>query len=122
MPQFRATILSAALATCLAGAVAVPTAVNAQAWRHAWTPHKAAVIRNQINHLATDINRARTRRTISVQESRGLHQALRSLRYQFRTYNRDGLNAREVRYLQNRANRIRMRLRLERFDWDRRRW
>ena len=96
---------------------------EAQRWQsHARTPQRTAMVRQQIYGLAMDINRAQRRGTISRREAQGLHRAVRNLRSQFRMYNRDGLSAREVHYLEYRANRVRARLRLERFDWNDRRW
>jgi hypothetical protein len=87
-----------------------------------WTPQRAAMIRNQINGLTNDISRADRRNTISNREARGLHRSVQTLQSQFRNYNRNGLTRREVQDLQTRANNIRVSLRMERFDWDNRRW
>lgn len=116
--------LSASLLAAASVAVgSIPTEAAAQHARAGvWPPQRAASIRNQIDNLANDINRADQRNIISNREARGLRESLRSLRTQFRSYNRNGLTTREVQYLQTRANNIRMRLRMERFDWNNHRW
>ena len=115
--------LAAALTLSTAGLSLSSSPAEAQRWQsHARTPQRTAMVRQQIYGLAMDINRAQRRGTISRREAQGLHRAVRNLRSQFRMYNRDGLSAREVHYLEYRANRVRARLRLERFDWNDRRW
>ncbi len=107
----------------VAGGLALPSQASAQhRMEQTWTPQRAAMIRNQINGLTNDISRADRRNTISNREARGLHRSVQTLQSQFRNYNRNGLTRREVQDLQTRANNIRVSLRMERFDWDNRRW
>lgn len=122
MKHFTTLTASLLAAATVAGGLALPSQASAQRrMEQTWTPERAAMIRNQINGLANDINRADRRNTISNREARGLHRSVQTLRSQFRNYNRNGLTRREVQYLQTRANNIRVRLRMERFDWDNRR-
>jgi len=101
-----------AIAAVLAAALAVP----AQA---AWTPVRADVIRDGINSLSGDIDRADNNDTISEREAADLRGRVRGLRDQFQRMNRNGLTRGEVNTLQQRTNYIRSRLRMERVDWDR---
>ena len=113
----------AAFALAMAAAVlAVPAA--AHPGRHAhphrgWTPIRADIVRDGINALDADIDRADNNDTISEREAADLRTRLRSLRDQFHHMNGNGLTRAEVRALQDRTNYIRSRLRLEKLDWDR---
>jgi len=86
------------------------------------TPARAQAIRNQIDELQRRIDRNDWRGRISDREARGLRKDVARLQNQFRDYNRNGLSNREMNTLQNRINNIRTRLRIERNDWDNRRW
>jgi hypothetical protein len=83
-----------------------------------WTPIRADIVRDGINNLAADINRADNNDTISEREAADLRSRLRSLRDQFQRLNRNGLTRGEVTALENRTNHIRSRLNMERVDWD----
>lgn len=89
--------------------------------RHA-TPGRAEAIRNQLDQLQRRIERNDNRDRISEREAAGLRRDIWSVREQFRRFNRDGLNNREFRALQNRIDNIRGRLHVERNDRDGRRW
>lgn len=95
-------------------------------WGHHQTPARAEAIRNQIAMLEQRVNRSDNRDRISEREAWGLRREVRDIREQFRMFNRDGLNDREFRILQNRIDRARDRLHFERTDgngWrDGRRW
>ena len=86
----------------------------------AWTPVRAENVREAINALDADIDRADNNDTISEREARDLRSRLGALRSQFQRLNSNGLTRNEVRTLQSRTNYIRTRLRMERVDWDRR--
>jgi hypothetical protein len=124
MKKITALTASALMAVTAVGATAIPTAASAQVTLRIgapgfWTPERTNAIRNQIWQLDRAIERAEQRRTISRQEARSLNRDVRALRNQYQIYSRNGLNFQEVRYLQDRVNRIRTRLRMERLDWDR---
>lgn len=91
-------------------------------WGHHQTPARAEAIRNQIAMLEQRINRNDNRDRISDREAWGLRREVRDIREQFRVFNRDGLNDREFRVLQNRIDRAKDRLHIERNDGDGRRW
>jgi len=91
-------------------------------WGHHQTPARAEAIRNQIAMLEQRVNRNDNRDRISEREAWGLRREVRDIREQFRMFNRDGLNDREFRILQNRIDRARDRLMVERHDRDGRRW
>jgi len=95
-------------------------------WGNHQTPARAEAIRNQIAMLEQRVNRNDMRDRISDREAWGLRREVRDIRDQFRMFNRDGLNDREFRILQNRIDRAKDRLHFERNDgngWrDGRRW
>lgn len=91
-------------------------------WGHHQTPARAEAIRNQLAQLEMRVNRNDNRDRISEREAWGLRREIRDIREQFRVFNRDGLNNREFRVLQNRIDRAKDRLRFERTDRDGRRW
>ena len=82
------------------------------------TPGRAEAIRAQLDDLQRRIERNDRRDHVSGREAAGLRHDLRSVREQFGRFNRDGLNDREVRGLQNRIDNIRSRLHMERADWN----
>lgn len=84
-----------------------------------WTPVRADIVRDGINALDADIDRADSNDTISEREAADLRRRLGSLRNEFQRMNRNGLTRGEVQALQSRTNYIRDRLRLEKVDWDR---
>lgn len=85
----------------------------------AWTPARADMVRDDINALDADIDRADNNDTISEREAADLRQRVKGLRDQFQRMNANGLTRQEVRKLESRTNYIRSRLRMERVDWDR---
>jgi hypothetical protein len=124
MKKMTALAASALMAATALGAVAMPTAASAQVTIRFgapgyWTPERSNAIRQQIWRLDRQVERATQNRTLSRREAMNLRRDVASLRNQYQIYNRNGLNFQEVRYLQDRVNRIRTRLRLERADWDR---
>jgi Spy/CpxP family protein refolding chaperone len=116
-------ILAAPLALAAATATLAGTAEARPAYGHGWqlTPARNAEIRQDINQLNNQIDRAAARRTISRREATGLHRQARNVQRLYRGYQRNGLNRAEVRYLQDRVNQVRVALRMERRDWDNRR-
>ena len=113
-----AAVLLAALAAASIPATAHPGR-HAHAHPHGgWTPIRADIVRDGINALDADIDRADNNDTISEREAADLRARLRSLRDQFHRMNANGLTRPEVRALQDRTNYIRSRLRMEKVDWD----
>jgi hypothetical protein len=102
-----------------AAALVLSTAAAAQ---QGWTPGRSNAIRNQIEELDRRIDRSDNRNRISEREAAGLRRDVRNLRFQFRDFNRNGLSRGEWNTLQRRIDGIRVRLRIERRDWDNRRW
>jgi predicted RNase H-like nuclease (RuvC/YqgF family) len=90
--------------------------------RNGYNNGNANAIRSQIEQLQYRISRNDGRDRISDREAAGLRRAVYELQQQFRSYNRDGLNQREARYLQDRINQVRSRLQHERQDNNGRRW
>lgn len=87
-----------------------------------FTPARANAIRNEIAQLQNRVNRNDWRGRISEREARALRNDVQRLSYNFRQYNRDGLNNWEMRNLQQQINSVRARLQVERHDRDNRRW
>ena len=121
--------LTKIIAPALAAVAVLGTAGAASAqpypsrdWGHHQTPARAQTIRNQIAMLEQRINRNDNRDRISAREAWGLRREVRDIREQFRVFNRDGLNDREFRILQNRIDRVKDRLHVERNDRDGHRW
>lgn len=104
-------IIPALLASMAVGAVSA----------EARTPARAEAIRNQIAQLDRAVDRSDERDRISEREAAGIRRDIRDLRWQFRNYNRDGLNNREMSLLESRIHSIRARLHMERRDRDDRR-
>lgn len=88
-------------------------------WR--MTQSRNADIRQDINRLRQDIDRAWARRTISRSEATRLRSAAQDIQRLYARYARNGLTWAEVNALESRVNRIRIALRMERRDWDGRR-
>lgn len=82
----------------------------------------ANAIARQIQQLQYRVERNDGRDRISEREAAGLRRSINDLNRQFRDYNRNGLNQRETRILQDRIAQIRSRLQYERRDNDGRRW
>lgn len=85
------------------------------------TPARAEAIRTQIAQLDRAVDRSDGRDRISEREAAGIRRDVRDLRWQFRNYNRNGLNNREMHALESRIRSIRARLHMERRDRDGRR-
>jgi hypothetical protein len=124
MKKLTALATSALMAATALGAAAIPTAASAQVTIRFgapgyWTPERTNAIRQQIWNLERDIDRATRNGRLSRGEARSLRNNVRSLRNQYQVFSRNGLSFQEVRVLQDRVNRIRTRLRMERLDWDR---
>ena len=85
------------------------------------THARNAAIRQEINQLGNQIDRAAARRTISRREATGLRQQARNVQRLYASYQRGGLTRAEVQTLQARVNQVRAALRMERLDWDNRR-
>ena len=77
------------------------------------TPYRADQIRNEIAKLERDVNRNDNRDHISEREASGLRNDVRSLKNQFRDFNRNGLSDWEYRRLNERIENIRHRLHRE---------
>lgn len=103
----------------VAAAMAFSSVAQAQS---GWTPGRSNAIRNQIDELQRRVERNDNRNRISEREAAGLRRDVTDLRYQFRDYNRNGLSRMEWNRLQSRIDSIRVRLRIERSDWNNRRW
>lgn len=106
------------IALVLAGA-AVASSAAAQSWR--LQPRVQREIQNDINQLDAQISRATERRVISRKDATSLRRDAANLQRTFNRYSRDGLDRREVADLESQVNRLRVRLRLERRQWDDRR-
>jgi Spy/CpxP family protein refolding chaperone len=123
MRKLTRIIVPAVLATAALGSAG---AASAQPYGdHHWgqhTPARANAIREQIQDLQRRVDRNDFRGRISDREAAGLRQDVRRLQEQFRMFNRNGLDNREMRVLENRIQNIRDRLKFERHDRDGRRW
>lgn len=126
--KFTKIIAPALIATLGLGA-AIPVA-QAQAYgRHDDRRHDAGRptpvrndnIRNEINGLNRDIDRAAARRTISSREAASLKRDAAQVQRLYGQYARNGLTRAETSTLRNRIDRIQVALRAERRDRDNRR-
>lgn len=115
---FAAPIAVAAAALSLSAPAQAQNYGNRDGWR--MTPARNAEIRQDINSLRKAIDRAAARRTISPREADRLRTDARQVQRLYASYARDGLSRREVQALQSRVNNVRVSLRMERRDWDRR--
>jgi hypothetical protein len=114
-PVMRKFLISIAIIT--SSVAAVPA--SAQMWR--LQPSVQREIRSDINQLNSRINRAAQRGTISRREAMGLRRDALQLQRDYNRSVRNGLSRAEVARLETGVNRIQLRLRLERRDWDGRR-
>ena len=123
MRKLTKIIVPALLAAGVLGGAGAASAqpYGGNAWGH-HTPARANAIRAQIDDLQRRVDRNDFRGRISDREASGLRQDVRRLQNQFRFFNRDGLDNREMRVLENRVQNIRSRLQFERHDRDGRRW
>jgi hypothetical protein len=112
----RKFLIPALMAATAATAAAPATA---QMWR--LQPTVRSQIQSDINQLDRQIARAAARRAISQREATGLRRQALNLRRTYYRYGRNGLSRLEVAELERQVNRLRLRLRLERRDWDGRR-
>lgn len=106
------------IALVLTGAALLSPA-SAQSWR--LQPRVQREIQNDINQLDAQISRAAERRVISRKDAASLRRDTVNLQRTFHRYSRDGLDRREVAALESQVNRLRVRVRLERRQWDDRR-
>jgi len=104
-------IVASALAASLALGVAAPA--SAAVWN-------AGQLRQEINQLDRQIDRAEARRTISQREARQLDRQVDRLEDAFRAYARGGFTRYELASLNNGIDRVKSQLRAERRDFDRR--
>ena len=104
--------LAPALMAALALGIATPS--FAHPMRGDRDSGRTEEVRNQIDDLARTVNRNDNHDRISEREARGLREDVRSLRMQFRAFNRDGLSNWEYRRLEQRIEVIRHRLHGER--------
>lgn len=86
------------------------------------TPGRANAIRVQIDQLQRTVARNDWRGRISDREAAGIRRDIRQLQWQFRDFNRNGLNQREMTILEQRIRAVRAELRMERRDRDHHRW
>lgn len=107
------------ISIAMASATMAAMPASAQAWRV--QPGVQREIQSDINQLQNQIQRAQLRHTISQREAAGLRRDATRLQRTYNDYLRGGLNRAEVSALQTQVNRIHVRLRLERRDWDGRR-
>lgn len=111
----RKLIISAVIA---ASAIAAAPA-TAQNWRLSQSVHRQ--IQGDINQLENRINRSAQRGVISRREANTLRRDALNVQRIYNRYSRNGLDRREVADLELRVNRLHVRLRHERRDWDGRR-
>jgi predicted RNase H-like nuclease (RuvC/YqgF family) len=111
----RSFVLTLAVASAAFGSVPA----SAQTWH--LQPRIQTQIRADINQLQNQIQRAAQRRTISQREAVTLRRQSVDLRQLLARFSRNGLSRPEVTALEQRINRVRQNLRLERRDWDGRR-
>lgn len=84
-------------------------------WR--WTPALANAIRTDVQDLKNQIDRAYYRHRIGRNDAVQLRREALDIQRHSVWARRDGLSRDEVRILQDRVNRVRDQLRLERRDW-----
>jgi hypothetical protein len=124
MKKLTGIAAAALMAAAVGGGLAVPTAANAQVTLHFgspgyWNHDRTNSIHRQIWQLERAVDRAERRGTINRWEARRLQRAVNRIKHQYYRYARNGLTYREVRYLSQRVNDVRYRLRMDRLDWDR---
>lgn len=93
-------------------------------YRHAATQHTSAsntAIARTISEVSRDIDRAAARRTISAREASALRKDASQLQKLHAQYARNGLTRTELRTLENRVDRLRLALRADMRDSNRRR-
>jgi Spy/CpxP family protein refolding chaperone len=123
----RKLLISAAMATATI-ATAVPTAAMAQPGygRPGYGWHRGGPTRAQVNDLIRDLNRAEQRIErapgISRREAVSLRREAASIRFQLNRAARNGIGQREFNSLRAQVNRLQMRVRMERRDFDNRRY
>ncbi|MCH7628344.1 MAG: hypothetical protein IH997_06460 [Proteobacteria bacterium] len=85
------------------------------------TPARNADIRQDINGLRWQIDKAQRNRAISGREAEGLRREARDIQRQYASFARGGLDRGEYRMLERRVADLRAHLRMERWDRDGRR-
>jgi len=116
-------ILAPAIAATLAiGAVAPATAAewhrDTRSEASRYTPARNTSIRYEISDLRQDIARAAARRMISQREAIGLQRDVAGIQRLHTLYARNGLTRSELRILENKVERVKAELRMERYDRD----
>lgn len=97
-------------------------------WHHGpgdggWmNPQRNDAIRRDIDGLSMAIDRSQQNRTISYREANGLRRDVYGIQRAYRIAARNGLSRQDVHDLARRVNVVRMKLHMERADWDRDRW
>lgn len=118
----RKLLISAAMATATIAA-AVPTVAMAQPG-YGW--HRGGPTRAQVADLIRDLSRAEQRINrapgISRREAASLRREAASIRFQLNRAARNGIGQREFNVLRAQVNRLQMRVRMERRDFDNRRY
>lgn len=109
------------LSALIAGSALAAAPASAQGFRAGYQG-VAREIQSDINQLDNQITRATQRRTISLREAGSLRGQTMQLQRLFNQFSRGGLDRREVATLTSQVNAVRAHLRLERRDWDRRRY
>lgn len=122
MNKLSALAAASLMATALAAGMTAPAQAQD---RYGWgSPQfydagRGNHIREQIWELDSDLDQADRRGAISDSDVYSLRREVRALRNWYEMSARNGLSYQEVRYLQDRVNRIRYKLRLEGYRWDR---
>ncbi len=117
-------VLAALLPAAILSAAAP---ASAQGWRGhnndaaRYTPARNADIRQDIDGLRWQIDKAQSHRAISSREADGLRRDARDIQRQYAQFARGGLDRGEVRTLERRVANVRSHLRMERWDRDGRR-
>lgn len=124
----RKTILAAIVPALLVAGISAPAIAREGDYRGGsraeaayQTPARNAEIRQDINGLNRQIDRAQARRTISPREATGLRRDARELQRLYARYARGGLSRDEYRTLERRVGAIHARLHFEKHDRDGRR-
>jgi hypothetical protein len=108
------------ISALIAGSAVAAAPASAQAFRV--QPMVQRQIQSEINQLDSQISRAVQRRTVSQREAIGLRRQAMQVQRSYNLFARNGLDRGEVASLQSQLNSLRARLRLERRDFDNRRF
>ncbi|MDD3798713.1 MAG: hypothetical protein PHE36_05990 [Novosphingobium sp.] len=105
----RKFLFAAPLALAAAATLATPATAESR-------PQNGVQVRQEIAQLDRQIDRARARHTISVREAARLHGQVDRLENLYARYARNGLTRAELRTLDNRIDRVKRQLHVERSD------